>query len=154
MNWETIIMSFVTTLIVAPVSALITFWGYWRKAKAELQREYESRFSQRKWDTYVTFASLVFRLVTKRTDTDVRVNQLVELAEGTFPNIWLVASEEIIEAFVEMSSSSDIADKERIAMKILQAMRKDLGGKPVALSEKDLLAVVKGRGQAGGVVDE
>ena len=119
----TILVSFLTALL----TATFTFIGYWRKAKAELQREYKSRFNEKKWEVYQDFA-----LYLARVAQDNYVIDPDDLLKASNELI-LVGSDEVIDAFNNFVSNSRAEGQNEIISRkmtaVLNEMRKDLGYK-------------------------
>lgn len=142
--WVTIITAFATAL----VTAAFTFLGYWRKAKADLEKEYASRFNERKWEVYTGFADILHHVFqsakTGRTNRDLPKHTR-KLEEFT-SQLWIVGSDEVVEAFNEWLRECRRAEEEIDSTeslikvsKVLIEMRKDLGYKSSRISPKDVL---------------
>jgi hypothetical protein len=137
MDCTSIITAFLTAMVVAPITALITFWGYWRKAEAELQKEYESRFNEKKWEVYRIFANFLGVAVCG-SKVGYR-SPLVDSfeAEMLISDLILVGSDKVIEAANQFWSclqvsgdkpTSEIENETRERMMALVSeMREDLG---------------------------
>jgi hypothetical protein len=137
---EQILISIFTAL----ATATFAYFGFWRQAQAELRKEYETRFNEKKWGTYFSFTSLVSKLHQRNLlsysyDTDAKEKQArldtvikVEF-EKIEPEIWLIGSPKVIQGFIKwkMVSMDDIFLDDEVRIKclfdLIIAMRSDLG---------------------------
>ena len=128
--WVTTFVAFLTALI----TAAFTFLGYWRKAKAELQKEYESRFNEKKWEVYQDFVLYLANIA--QDDYSIDSVDLIKAIN----ELILVGSDEVINAFNDFVSNSKMESKNKIKSKkmiaVINEMRKDLGYKSKAHLEE------------------
>jgi hypothetical protein len=52
------VLTFLLSISAAYITANITYMGYQKQAKAELEKEYHSRFNEKKWEIYLSFVKL------------------------------------------------------------------------------------------------
>ena len=149
-------MNFILTLLPSILVALLTaFFSarfYSHKAKADLQKELESRFNERKWEIYTKFSNTLRKIKdgVQGKNFDRKLPQYTRELSDFTSSLWLIGSDDVVIAFNDWQSSNrEVANKENTApdkstliklMNILIAMRKDLGNKSTKVSPKDLLA--------------
>lgn len=150
-------VSISTDLAIALVGGVIVAWAtafftsryYANQAKADLQKEFESRFNERKWETYTGFTDTVRRLF-ESSKADRLSNEEPELIHELYQftgKLWLVGSDEVVRAFVEFQRYNCTPESQgRKAIEVLGRlasvwieMRKDLGYKSSSIEPKDLL---------------
>jgi hypothetical protein len=124
----------IISVISAFAAAVFTNFLYWRKVKADLQKEYASRFNQKKWDVYAAFTNAI--LNTPKAHN----SNLLDISA----DLLIVGSDEVIQKLNQFStffsnkiksrSPSDKApsrkDREEAIKSfssVFIAMRKDLG---------------------------
>jgi|GEM_PF-2494031 len=145
-----LLISSLLSIILALATAFFTSRFYAHQMRAELQKEYESRFNERKWEVYTGFADIVRQVIRSgkserlRRDLPKLIDQLLQFTSG----LWIVGSDEVVEAFTEWQRYSRSVEQKEInsleplekLTTILIEMRKDLGYKSSKISPKDLLA--------------
>jgi hypothetical protein len=115
------IVSGILSTFVALLTSTLAFWGYWRSAKAELEKIYNSRFNERKWEAYQDFVMMQSRQSNVMTPESAEIRG----------SLLLVASDEVIKAYIDYVSLSFQEEyretrREKVAAMITE-MRKDLG---------------------------
>lgn len=55
----TLLEQILITTITACATAILAYFGFWRQAKADLQKMYESRFNEKKWEVFINFMELI-----------------------------------------------------------------------------------------------
>lgn len=139
----------ITGGIVALATAYATSRFYFHKAQADLQKEYESRFNQKKWDAYSQFSSTVRDMLkaqkagTLKRDTSKFVSRLYDF----IGQLWLVGSDDVIEAVLEWRRTAHAGQNGKPSPNLLEdltgiivAMRADLGERKTSVDSKQLLA--------------
>jgi hypothetical protein len=145
------LLSSLFSILVAIITAYASSTFYVRNVKADLRKEYESRFNERKWETYTEFAGMVSRVLedTKNKKTVETKRYTAELFRFT-GSLWIVGSDKVIEAFIDWKqhtskvSAGEIEDKNFASLlklaQIIIEMRRDLGYTSDRATAKDLLA--------------
>jgi len=138
------LISFVTAVLTALVTASITFIGYWRKARADLESEYSKRFNNKKWEIYTEFTRFLHKNIGEEQDSyensSLSDSDLINLVS----QIMLVGSDKVISAYrnwrvsANVKGIGDVATKQKLFLLIVE-MRRDLGNKSTKLDFDDLL---------------
>lgn len=129
--------------IVAIASAVLTIFGFWRKAKAELEQEYLKRFNEKKWEIYTKFTkALQVLMVFDGSHVGNR-----ELETHLVSQFVMIASDDVLHAMREWrltgTSFGYSADETREKLySLLVEMRNDLGIKYSRMGADDLLEVL------------
>ena len=145
-----IVVAFLTAVGTAVVTASVTFVGYWRKARADLESEFSRRFNNRKWEVYTEFTKLLYQnLAGIQRNFDVpfpnfNESDLISIAS----QIMLSGSDNVIHAFrlwresVHVNGPGDDLSKQRLTSLVVE-MRRDLGNKFTKLEMEDLSGVLR-----------
>lgn len=145
-----LLISSLPSIILALATAFFTSRFYAHQMRAELQKEFESRFNERKWEVYTGFADIVREVIRSgksdrlQRDLPKLIDKLLQFTSG----LWIVGSDEVVEAFTEWQRySRSVEGKETNPLEglakltdILIEMRKDLGYKSSKIRSEDLLA--------------
>ena len=146
---DTILVASLPGVVIALATAFFSSRFYAARAKADLQKEYESRFNERKWDTYTKFTDTVRKIVEsskgKRVERDLP--KFVQDISRFTSSLWLVGSDEIVRAYIDWQR--DTRNPENLAtnklgvlsklMGILIEMRRDLGYRSTTVTPTELL---------------
>lgn len=132
---------FALAVLVSVITAIVTSLLYWRRVEADLKKEYESRFNQKKWDVYTSYVqwygSAYANAGSDDAETDEEFANIISL-------LLLVGSDDVITAhnryindFRIWKKKNDInrvgSKKDELnqiqlkQMDVLSAMRADLG---------------------------
>ncbi len=132
----------IVPVIVTIVSASLTFLGFWRKAKAELEQEYLKRFNDKKWEIYTHFTKMLQHLIVKDTQTGSR-----DIETDLVSQFVMIGSDDVLLAMREWrlagSTFGNSADetRERLYILLIQ-MRNDLGIKHSKIGVDEILDVL------------
>lgn len=146
-NIDGFLANIVIAIVTAFATGCLTSWGFWRKAKAELEQEYLKRFNDKKWEVYTEFTKLLHSLLTgKSTELTGLEQQLAEIALAS--QLVLIGSDEVVRAFHDWRETSIAYGKSHSASKekifyLVAKMRKDLGIKYSKLTVEDLLGALE-----------
>lgn len=150
MNWVSFLLELLAAALVALATAYFSSRFYAHRAKADLRKEFQSRFNERKWDTYTQFADIVRQVIEsgKKDRVQRDLPKVIARLYGFTSSLWLVGSDEVVEAFLEWQRySRSIEDGKPKGIEplskltdILIEMRKDLGYDSSKLQSIDLLA--------------
>lgn len=88
-----------SSLIIALVTAFLTSFFYWRQAKADLQKEYESRFNTKKWETYLGMNEIIQGIYDREQTVEGNAVNLEDKISLLRTQILLIGSKEVIAAF-------------------------------------------------------
>lgn len=138
---DSAIVEFLKTVATALITAYVTFWVNWRKARADLENEFQRRFNDKKWEVYTEFMKFLHRYTNKnRDDLDNNSDsELILLAS----QILLAGSDKTVKAFrlwresAKVHGDGDEITKDKLFQLILE-MRRDLGNRQTRL-ESDIL---------------
>lgn len=160
-------MTFLDQVLLSVMTSLLTafaaYFGFLRKAKVELMKDYETRFNEKRWDAYIRLVRLFPRFGAQyRSATCSYNDQLTPESKIRFLNlekeidhelneieaeILLIGSDKVLYAFIlwriyahQFSFYDDGALKLRTDM--INAMRFDLG-KTKSLIDNDHLEELK-----------
>lgn len=143
-----LLITLVTGLGTAFATAFFTSRFYARQARADLEKEFESRFNERKWTAYQQFGTLLKDVLSSakfgRTEKDK--SRFLRSFYEFLPQVWLVASDDVVRAFLDWRRSAAAATERDVSHEaivelfdILVAMRRDLGYKETDLKPSELL---------------
>lgn len=117
--------------------------------QADLQKEFSSRFNERKWETYEHFADIIRRLMESVGNPRLKQKQpkIVQELYGFTGNLWIIGGDNVIRAFNDWRKSAPNEDANAgqqmemliLLMQIVIEMRKDLGYESSAILPEDLL---------------
>lgn len=135
------IIEFLKTVVTALITAYVTFWVNWRKARIDLENEFQRRFNDKKWEVYTEFMKFLQHYTDRdQSDSDNNSdNELVLLAS----QILLAGSDKTVKAFrlwresAKVHGDGDETTKGKLFQLILE-MRRDLGNRQTRL-ESDIL---------------
>lgn len=149
----TLIDQIVVSIIASSVTAGLAYLGFWRKAKVELQKEFQNKFNDRKWElylknikyinllrdvTYLTFP----KLENKDHDKYVALStEMKDLESQIEFEIMLVGSKQVVESYMKWKKSLidgvyDNSDTFELMIESINSMREDLGLEKALLSNK------------------
>ena len=156
MDWSSMVITILPGVIVALTTSYFSARFYSHRVRAELQKEFESRFNERKWEVYMQFAEIIRKLLentkTNEDKAQKEFRRIIHDLYGFTSNLWLVGSDEVVSAFLEWQKNSRAAANSREAIAgldplykladILIAMRKDLGYSTSHLTAREILATI------------
>jgi hypothetical protein len=137
------------SIVVAGVTAGFTFFGFWRQAKADLDKEYQSRFNTKKWEVYTEFTKLLQGILNEKSvDLADVTQQPAEIALAS--QLVLIGSDEVVRAFRDWRETSIAYGKSHTVAKeklfnLVAKMRNDLGIKYSKLGIEELLGALEPR---------
>jgi len=146
-NISGLLASIIVAILTAFVTGFITFWGFWRQAKADLDKEYQSRFNTKKWEVYTEFTKLLHGFLTNNSaDLAGTTQQQDEIVLAS--QLVLIGSDEVVRAFRDWRESSMAYGKSHAVAKeklfnLVAKMRNDLGIKYSKLALEDLLGALE-----------
>lgn len=146
-NINELFVSIVVPIVTAFATAVLAYFGFWRKAKAELEQEYLKIFNNKKWEVYTEFTKLLHNFSTGQLDDLPGQEQLS--AEITIASqLVLIGSDEVVRAFRDWRKTSMIYGKSQKETKerlftLVVKMRNDLGIKYSKLEIEDLLGALE-----------
>jgi hypothetical protein len=150
-SWGTFKMNILENLILTSVTALataaFTFWGYWRHAKADLEKEYLSRFNTKKWEVYTEFAKLAPELMGNEIPSGSISTEIVSI-DSLASQIVLAGSDKVVTAFRIWRETAHVYGQGNELTKaklfdLIAEMRRDLGNMYTRLNMDDLLGALK-----------
>ena len=144
---DSLITAITPALITSIATTLITSLLYWRKAKADLQKEYESKFNSKRWEVYLKFIDLVRIIFYREKSID---GHNVELSEDEIlslaSQVLLIGSNDVVEAFsvwrklARERSVYDNQTKEKLVL-LINEMSKDLGNRSSRLEYETIRGI-------------
>ena len=142
------------TIITAFVSSSLVYFGYGRKSKADLEKDYESRFNEKKWEVYIKFVNQLqermnicmyyllsdgnsFPVEKKKEYQDKFISlsdDFNDVMRGIQSEMLLISSKDVVEKYfvwkekfhstIRSYSEDEYA---KFLIDLLNAMREDLG---------------------------
>lgn len=89
-----------------------------QQLQADMQKEYSSRFNERKWETYEHFANIISRLMKNVGNKQLQQKQskIIEELYDFTGKLWIVGGDNVIEAFNNWrkSAPNENADINRV----------------------------------------
>ena len=137
------ISGLLVNIATAVATGFVTSWVYWRQARADLDKEYQSRFNTKKWEVYTEFTKLLHSfLMSNSADLAGATQQQDEIVLAS--QLVLIGSDEVVRAFRDWRESSMAYGKSHAVAKeklfnLVAKMRNDLGIKYSKLALEDLL---------------
>lgn len=117
--------------------------------QADLQKEFTSRFNERKWETYEHFADIIRRLMESVSNQRLKKEQskIIQELYGFTGNLWIIGGDHVIRAFNDWrkagsNENTDSSEKMQLLILLMQIvieMRKDLGYESSVVQPEDLL---------------
>lgn len=142
------ILSSLFSILAGIIAAFVSSTFYAQRTKTDLQKEYDTKFNDRKWEAYTHFAQIVsdILLAVKQGKSDELEKFVAQLYEFT-RQLWIVGSKDVVEAFIEWrryGQSEDRDSKEYLIQlgNIIIAMRKDLGYSTDNIKSAEILATI------------
>lgn len=146
----------VTTALITIVSSLILAYATARlqiyHAKADLQKEMDSRFNERRWEVYIAFADLIRQLwltsqVTNERDKARAMATIYKQLHEISNKLWIIGSDDVIKAVAEWmrylrSSNAGGVDTFVLLNDIILAMRRDLGNRNTDVTYQDMFTAI------------
>jgi len=115
-----------------------------------LQKEFESRFNERKWEIFTQFANILYQVIegTRSDKTGRQMPKIIKRMNEFISQLWIVGSDEVVDAVAEWLRYSRQPEEEKDntfeslakLTSILIEMRKDLGYESSKIGPKELLA--------------
>ncbi len=150
MDIKTLLLTLFISIVGAFATSYFAYRFYSPRLQADLQKEFKSRFNERKWDAYTKFANILYQLLEsiRKGDTDKKMPKYISQMNEFLSLLWVVGSDEVVNSVSEwlrysrMQSDVDEKGAEGLVrlINIVIEMRKDLGNKESNLSPKDLLS--------------
>ncbi len=148
MGLSTVLVSILLSVVTALATAFFTSRFYVYRVKADLQKEYESRFNERKWEVYTKFVEFL-RLAVQPFSSESEELENSRKADEFVSSLWLIGSDEVIKAFNEWHKAASLNLEQRRPpdklwtkmVRVLIEMRKDLGSTSSKIDPKDLYAL-------------
>ncbi len=124
----------VTSIITALTTAFITNFLYWRRVKADLQKDYENKFNERKWTVYSDIIRFYSEIIRNKRPASAKMDE-------SATELLLIAPDSVIQAFNQLSyhigkhvnnPELTVHDAKRgiaLLMNMILTMRKDLGNR-------------------------
>lgn len=148
---EELLAALFISILAAFATSYFAYRFYGPKVRADLQKEFESRFNERKWEAYTKFSGIMYQIFegSKTGRLDRQMPKYHRQLREFLSHLWLVGSDEVVEAFNEWlrygrreGQEEDSTTGEGLVklISIMIEMRKDLGYKSSQISPKDLLA--------------
>lgn len=148
-TWIDIIVPLIVSVIGAFTASYFSYRYYKPRLRAGLQKEFESRFNERKWEAYTQFSDILYEILdtsgTKKFNNELPKS--IRRLRKFLSQLWVVGSDDVMRAvsdwFVYSNHLEDV--KENTAeglvklMNILIMMRKDPGYSTSQVGPVDLL---------------
>ena len=152
MDLAIILFTAIASIILAFATAFFSSRFYSQQARADLKKEFESRFNERKWTTYTGFADTVRDVLeaSKKGNVQKKLPDFAKKLMSFTSSLWLVGSDEVVKAYIDWQMYYRQFDDAESAREqpfegllnltnILIEMRKDLGYENSNIGSVDLL---------------
>lgn len=96
----TVLISALFSILVAAFTSWVGSAFYVRQARIDLQKEYESRFNNRKWETYMAFAALIAGVLDSTKKNKLDANKVASEMMNFAGKLWVVGSDNVIDAYI------------------------------------------------------
>lgn len=93
----------IAVFVGALATAYFTSRFYVRRVTADLEQHYQQQFNERRWDAYMGFARTLRKVVqsTLGAELDARLPEILVELHHFNSQLWLVASDDVVDAVVE-----------------------------------------------------
>lgn len=149
----TLIGQLITSIVAALLTALLAYIGFWRQAKADLEKEYQKKFNEKKWDIYTKFIKSIQELLEQNLSSpggpgigisNRIINKIDNDLMAIATQMLLIASDDVIKEFSSWRSISTIngftqKDSLTTLFDLIVKMRKDLGNNTNEMDIVDML---------------
>jgi hypothetical protein len=154
-NMTTIIVS-IMTIIGSVLLSVVGSFLYIRQAKIDLVNEYEKRFNEKKWKTYLDFTTVIvkfFKIAKTRDNVSLRERYELEL-DHLVADLLLVGSDSVIIAYRDWRTILYMegyfeATSLRLLFDVVIEMRKDLGNNKTQVDFDQMLGMLVPHYQRG-----
>jgi hypothetical protein len=148
-DWVNILITLVVSIIGAFTASYFSYRYYKPRLRADLQKEFESRFNERKWEAYQQFADILYEVLdttgTKKFNNELP--KVIRRLRKFLSQLWVVGSDDVMRTVSDwfMYSNKEPEEKDSSVegliklMNILIMMRKDLGYSTSQIGPVDLL---------------
>lgn len=147
-----VLISSLFSVLVAIITAFVSSTLYIRQVRADLQKEYASRFNERKWTVYTDFAKVVSEVFKEAKKGAIKnPDRYMSILHDIAASLWIVGSDRVIGAYIDWQEfTHNVAQgrKEDINFQSLRKlaqivieMRKDLGYINDRATADDLLSL-------------
>lgn len=145
-NISGLFVEIVVAVVAAFATGVLAYFGFWRKAKAELEQQYLITFNEKKWEVYTDFTKLLQKLLSD-VSLDLQNDDQTTAETALASQIVLIGSDEVVRAFREWREAVVIHGKsQQVTRKklftLVAKMRNDLGIKYSTLEVEDLLGAL------------
>ena len=140
----------VVGVLLAVATAFFTSRFYVHQAKADLKKELEQKFNERRWQGYTDFSNTVLEVIQATQDERLgrQSPKIVRRMQEFIRRLWLIGSDKVVQAVLDWRRTSQETDEfgptsadGLVALaNILIAMRHDLGDTDTKLTARDILA--------------
>ena len=124
-----------------------------QRLQADLEKEYQSRFNERKWEVYADFAKIIRDMIStlKESESKQKQEQKKSLRKlhDFVGDLWIVGSDDVVLAYNAWRATSSFDEDRRTEeqnsqvlmdlMQIIIEMRRDLGYSSSKIEPPDLL---------------
>ena len=144
---DNLTVTILTTVVTTLITAVPAFWGVWRRAKAELENEFLSRFNTKKWEVYTEFVKLA-REIVGNASLDLNISTEIISLDSLASQIVLAGSDRVVTAFRQWRETARAYGQGNELTKLklfglIAEMRRDLGNKYTRLDMDDLLGALE-----------
>ena len=143
---DNLLINILTAAVTSIFTAAFAYWGFWRQAKAELEKEYQKRFNEKKWNTYTEFTISLRKMLEKAQarESESLSFSIDESLMNLATELLLVGSDDVVKAFRNWRTLSTINGPTDVStlntlFSLINEMRKDPGIKTSDLFIEDML---------------
>jgi hypothetical protein len=144
---DNLTVTILTTVVTTLIAAVPAFWGVWRKAKADLENEFLSRFNTKKWEVYTEFLKIAPQTTVSELP-DAQPSADLMAVNSLASQVVLAGSDKVVTAYRVWRETARVYGQgnqlTRIKLfNLVVEMRRDLGNKYTRLDMDDLLGALE-----------
>lgn len=144
---DNLTVTILTTIVTTLIASVPAFWGVWRKAKAELEHEFLSRFNTKKWEVYTEFLKYAPQIIGNELP-DAQDSTDLTYVNSLASQIVIAGSDKVVTAFrIWRETARAYGQGNELTrvkfFSLIAEMRRDLGNKYTRLDMGDLLGALE-----------
>ena len=120
------------------------------RVRADLQRDYDKKFNESRWQAYADFSKLVLDVLQASKGGRQQADKIDKKMQQFIERLWLSGSDDVIQAVLKwrrISNETDpqAPDSARVLLalgEVVVAMRHDLGDTDSKVGARDILATI------------
>ena len=143
-----ILRDIILPILIALVTSVLAIRRYRSQARIDLQKEFDSRFNEKKWEVYLDYIELIRGMFYR--EQNLEANSIKLSDEEIMPlasQILLIGSDDVVKAFqhwqkLRKTKGLDHKATVEVLFAVIMEMRKDLGYRLSQLEFEEMLGVI------------